>query len=184
MAIQSKANILELRLYIGVLAYVFTFFGSIAWAQDVWHIPIIYIISAIFLDQCSRFIKPTPIDDRDLSEKYKITQDQLSIYVKSKRNFRIFAAGMAAFIGLFLSLFNFKFSFCFVIYCIMIWCFYPLYRIFILKIPAPKTQNDDISRNIHSDSRNSLTWDGIESNRVRNMWNSMNTSSFHSRSFH
>ncbi|OJX07152.1 MAG: hypothetical protein BGO76_08875 [Caedibacter sp. 38-128] len=145
MKIQIKANILELRLYVGVLAYIATFIGSIAFAQDVWHIPIIYIVFAILFDQMTRIIVSSPIDEKDLSEKYKITPDQLNAYVKSKRNYRIFAAGIATIIAFFMSLFNYKFGFCLVISCMAIWCFYPFYRFFFLKIPAPKMQNDKSS---------------------------------------
>lgn len=145
MKIQIKANILELRLYASVLAYIATFISSILFAKDILHIPLIYIILAIIFDQMTRFIVPSPINEKDLSEKYKITQDQLNAYVKSKRNYRVFAAGTATIIALFMSVFNYNFSFGFVTSCIVLSCFYPLYRMFILKIPVPEMQNDSIS---------------------------------------
>ncbi len=138
MKIQIKAHILEWRLYVCVFAYIATFIGSILLAKDIWHIPLIYIILAIFFDQMSRFIVPSPIDEKDLSEKYKITQDQLNTYVKSKRNYRVSAAGIATIIALYMSAFNYKFSCYFVGSYIILWGFYPLYRMFILKIPAAK----------------------------------------------
>jgi CDP-diglyceride synthetase len=141
MKIQIKANILELRIYACVLAYIATFIGSILLGKDIWHIPLLYIILVIFFDQMTRFIAPSPINEKDLSEKYKITQDQLNTYVKSKRNYRIFAAGVATIIALFMILFNYKFSCYFVRSYITLWGFYPLYRMFILKIPAPKSSS-------------------------------------------
>lgn len=138
MKIQIKANILELRLYVCVFSYIATFIGSILLAKDIWHIPLIYIIFAILFDQMARLIVPSPINEKDLSENYKITQDQLDTYVKSKSNYRVFATGVATIIALFMLPFNYKFSCYFVKSYIIFWCFYPLYRMFILKTPAPK----------------------------------------------
>ncbi len=192
MKIQIKANILELRLYVGALAYIATFIGSIVWAKDVWHIPMIYKILAIIFDQMSRFIVPSPIDEKDLSEQYKITQDQLNTYVKSKRNYRIFAVGIATIIALFMLAFNYSFSFGFVTSCIVIWGFYPFYRIFFLKIPAPKIQNqgNNYSHLYPHDQmydgnnpRSSLAWNAEQSRRTYTMIESFNSMNSHLKNF-
>lgn len=192
MTIQTKVNILEWRLYIGVTSFVFTFFGSIAYAQDIWHIPMIYIISAIFLDQLSRIIKPSSIEENVLKENYKISQDQLNLYIKSKRNYRVFAAGTATFIALFMSSFNYKFSYYFVISCIILWGLYPFYRMIILKIPAPKIQNQG-NNYPHlyphdqmydgNNPRSSLAWNAEQCRKTHTMIESFNSMNSHLKNF-
>ncbi|MBN9344497.1 MAG: hypothetical protein J0H87_09080 [Holosporales bacterium] len=199
MEIRSSSNIFMHRFAVAFFAAFFAFPSFVIWGQAILDLIINYIVLAIFFDQISRFIKPAPIEEEELQEIHKVTQAQLDLYIKSKRNYRLFAAGLAVIIGGIASLLGYNFKSFFTVTCSVIWCFYPLYRTILLKIPSPKWPRSSQINSINNfdplmyphdrmydgnNPRSSLAWNAEQCRRTQAMIESFNSITSHSRSLH
>ncbi|OJX02848.1 MAG: hypothetical protein BGO76_04450 [Caedibacter sp. 38-128] len=193
MKTQIKMNVLEQRFFICLFAFIVSFFGCVAWRGNIYTLFTIYIIVAICLDQLSRFVKPTPIKKKELLTQHKVTSEQLNKYVQSKRNYRLFAAGLASLVGGVSFIMGAHFSTLFVIVYVLVWCIYPLYRIRFLGIPAPRIKfkhqkaalDYDPLKNMY-DEHNPMSsaWHAAESRRIQSMTDSLNSLTSHLKNLH
>ncbi|MBN9413089.1 MAG: hypothetical protein J0H12_04115 [Candidatus Paracaedimonas acanthamoebae] len=194
MKTKIKMDVLEQRFFICLFAAIFAFFWYVAWGRGIYDFLTSYIVIALLLDQLSRFIKPTPMSKKELLKQHKVTQAQLNKYVQSKRNYRLFAVSVASLVGGIAFAFGGTFSSIFAITCALIWCLYPLYRIRLLKIPAPQikleirrqapTANFLDSFYDELNPGNSLAWNSGQSDRMHELMNSASSTTSHSRNLH
>ncbi|AIL13436.1 hypothetical protein IM40_07945 [Candidatus Paracaedimonas acanthamoebae] len=193
MKTQIKMNVLEQRFFICLFAFIVSFFGCVAWRGNIYDLLTIYIIVAICLDQFSRFVKPTPIKKKELLTQHKVTLEQLGKYVQSKRDYRLFAAGLASLAGGVSFILGAHFSTFFTITCALVWSFYPLYRITHLKIPVPRIKlkhqkvaldYDPLKSMYDEHNPMSSAWHAAESRRIHNMMDSLNSLNSHSKNLH
>ncbi|AIL12609.1 hypothetical protein IM40_02240 [Candidatus Paracaedimonas acanthamoebae] len=194
MKAQIKIDALEQRFFICLLAAIFAFFCFVAWGREIYDLLSSYIVIVLLLDQLSRFIKPSAIGKKEILKQYKITQEQLEKYIKSKRNYRLFAASVAGLGGGISFVLGAPFSLIFVITYALVWCLYPIYRIRFLKIPAPRiklevresTFGPNFLNSFYDELNpgNSLAWNSAQSERIHNLMNSANSTASHSKNLH
>ena len=193
MTIHSAATVLEQRFFICLFAFIFSFFVCVAGRGNIYDLFTIYIIVAVCFDQLSCFIKPVSMSKKELLKQHKITQNQLEKYIQSKRDYRLFAAGVASFIGGIAFILGSHFSTVFTIVCALIWFFYPLYRITYLKIPVPRIKlkhqkvaldNDPLKHMYDEHNPMSSAWHAAESRRIQNIADSMNPINSHLKNLH
>ncbi len=183
----KKSNILDQRYNIAFFSAIFAFLSAIIHSPEFYNVFIYYIVFGLVLDQFMRVIKPAPLTENILN-RHKMTTEQIEIYVKSKKTYRLIAASISLIIGLIAKVFGAEFGFYFVLSYAGVWSFYPLIRILFLKIPAPKlvrslTEQEWQTQNkFFHDSLNNRHYDpltpgtlGYDVNRMHNMMNSINS---------
>lgn len=129
--LDQRFNIAFFATFVSLIAFIFS-------GNEIIDLLVTYIILATLFDQVSQFIKPVPINKKELRRKHKMMPAQLELYVASKRHYRLLAVGVASIIGIVFFLLGYEFSMSFVLTNIVVWCFYPIIRKLKLGIPAPK----------------------------------------------